>query len=113
MRKRFNNLLILLKPKRRFNRVWARHYWITFNRTDLSAFNHSREKADLERAGQLLNDKFQEFRRKAPNIEHNKLVIMVALELTQEVLTMNKSLQEYSHCERLLSDILEDIEKAV
>ncbi len=71
------------------------------------------KKADLERAGQLLNEKFQEFRRKAPNIEHNKLVIMVALELTQEVLTMNKSLQEYSHCERLLSDILEDIEKAV
>ncbi|TCM69885.1 cell division protein ZapA [Acinetobacter calcoaceticus] len=71
------------------------------------------KKADLERAGQLLNEKFQEFRRKAPNIEHNKLVIMVALELTQEVLSMNKTLQEYSHCERLLCDILEDIEKAV
>ena len=25
------------------------------------------QKADLERAGQLLNEKFQEFRRKAPN----------------------------------------------
>ncbi len=71
------------------------------------------EKADLERAGQLLNEKFQEFRRKAPNVEHNKLVIMVALELMQEVLSMNKSLQEYSHCERLLSSILEDVEKAV
>ena len=30
------------------------------------------QKADLERAGQLLNEKFQEFRRKAPNMEHNK-----------------------------------------
>ena len=41
------------------------------------------KKADLERAGDLLNEKFQEFRRKAPNVEHNKLVIMVALELMQ------------------------------
>ncbi|MFW2077332.1 cell division protein ZapA [Acinetobacter sp. ULE_I010] len=72
----------------------------------------SEKKPDLERAGQLLNDKFQEFRRKAPNVEHNKLVIMVALELMQEVLTMNKSLQEYAQCERLLGDMLEDVEKA-
>ena len=71
------------------------------------------QKADLERAGQLLNEKFQEFRRKAPKMEHNKLMIMVALELMQEILSMNKSLQEYSHCERLLSTILEDVEKAV
>lgn len=46
-------------------------------------------------------------------MEHNKLMIMVALELMQEVLTMNKSLQEYSHCERLLSAMLEDVEKAI
>lgn len=71
------------------------------------------KKHELERAGQLLNEKFQEFRRKAPNVEHNKLVIMVALELMQEVLTLNKSLQEYAHCERLLSAIMEDVEKAV
>ncbi len=71
------------------------------------------KKADLERAGQLLNEKFQEFRRKAPNMEHNKLMIMVALELMQEVLTMNKSLQEYAQCERLLSTMIEDLEKAV
>lgn len=70
-------------------------------------------KDDLQRAGDLLNEKFQEFRRKAPNVEHNKLIIMVALELMQEVLTMNKSLQEYSHCERLLATILEDVEKTV
>ena len=69
------------------------------------------QKSDLERAGQLLNEKFQEFRRKAPNMEHNKLMIMVALELMQEILTMNKSLQEYSHCERLLNSMFEDIEK--
>ncbi|WP_445116214.1 cell division protein ZapA [Acinetobacter sp. WZC-1] len=71
------------------------------------------KKAELERAGLLLNEKFQEFRRKAPNVEHNKLMIMVALELMQEVLTLNKSLQEYAHCERLLSNIMEDVEKVI
>lgn len=69
------------------------------------------KRDELERAGQLLNEKFQEFRRKAPNVEHNKLVIMVALELMQDVLSMNKSLQEYTQCERVLTSILEDLEK--
>jgi cell division protein ZapA (FtsZ GTPase activity inhibitor) len=68
------------------------------------------EKADLERAAELLNEKYDEFRRKAPRLEPSKLIIMVALELMQEVLAMNKSLQQYAHCERLLSTILEDVE---
>lgn len=69
------------------------------------------QKDDLERAAQLLNDKYDEFRRKAPRMEPSKLVIMVALELMQDVLTMNKSLQQYSHCERLLTTILEEVEE--
>lgn len=67
------------------------------------------KKGDLERAAQLLNDKYDEFRRQAPRVEPSKLIIMVALELMQEVLAMNKSLQEYAHCERLLSTILEEV----
>ncbi len=68
------------------------------------------QKDDLERAAQLLNDKYDEFRRKAPRMEPSKLVIMVALELMQEVLTMNKSLQQYAYCERLLATIMEEVE---
>lgn len=49
-------------------------------------------------------------RRKAPRMEPSKLIIMVALELMQEVLSMNKNLQEYEHCERLLQAILEEAE---
>ena len=52
------------------------------------------KKADLEKAADLLNEKFQEFRRNAPRVEHNKLVIMVALELMQEILAMDKTLAE-------------------
>lgn len=68
------------------------------------------KQPELERAAQLLNDKYDEFRRKAPRMEPSKLIIMVALELMQEVLNMNKSLQEYEHCERLLQTILEEVE---
>ena len=64
----------------------------------------------MEREAELLNGKYDDFRRKAPRLEPSKLIIMVALELMQEVLAMNKSLQEYAHCERLLSTILEDVE---
>jgi cell division protein ZapA len=52
-------------------------------------------------------------RRNAPRVEHNKLVIMVALQMAQEVFSLNKSLQEYAHCEHLLQTILEDIEQTV
>lgn len=70
----------------------------------------SDQQEDLERAAQLLNEKYDEFRRKAPRMEPSKLIIMVALELMQEVLSLNKAVQEYEHCERLLSRILEDVE---
>ncbi|ENW60559.1 cell division protein ZapA [Acinetobacter baumannii] len=77
----------------------------------LATTSDKREK--LERAAELLNEKFNDMRRSAPRVEHNKLVIMVALQLTQEVLSLNKSLQEYAHCERLLQTILEDVEQIV
>lgn len=66
------------------------------------------KKPDLEKAAELLNEKFQEFRKNAPRVEHNKLMIMVALELMQEVLAMNKSLQEFEQCKQLINTILED-----
>lgn len=85
---------------------------------DLKVLGHSfrlattvDKQADLERAAELLNEKYNDFRRKAPRMEPSKLTIMVALELMQEVLAMNKSIQEYEHCERLLSTILEDVKE--
>lgn len=71
------------------------------------------KREELERAAELLNQKFHDMRRSAPRVEHNKLVIMVALQMAQEVFSLNKSLQEYAHCERLLQTILEDVEQTV
>ena len=72
-----------------------------------------KEKADLERAALLLNDKYDEFRRKAPRVEPSKIIIMVALELMQEVVSMNKTLQESAHAERLLANIIDDVAELV
>ena len=72
-----------------------------------------KEKADLERAALLLNDKYDEFRRKAPRVEPSKIIIMVALELRKEVLSMNKTMQEYAHAEGLLVNIIDDVEELV
>ncbi|WOE31770.1 MULTISPECIES: cell division protein ZapA [unclassified Acinetobacter] len=67
------------------------------------------QRADLQRAADLLNERYNDLRRKAPRMEPSKLTIMVALELMQEVLSMNKALQEYEHCERLLNHMLDEI----
>lgn len=84
---------------------------------DLKVLGHSfrlvtssDQQENLERAADLLNEKYNDFRRKAPRMEPSKLTIMVALELMQEVLNLNKSLQEYAHCERLLTKMMQDVE---
>lgn len=71
------------------------------------------KREDLERAGELLNEKFREARSKAPRVENPKLAVLVALELMQEVLTLNKSVQEYEQCERLLREIVQDVEEVI
>lgn len=71
------------------------------------------KREELERAAELLNQKFQEMRRNAPRVEHNKLVIMTALQMAQDVFSLNKSLQQYAHCEHLLQSILEDVEQTI
>lgn len=69
------------------------------------------KEEELRHACDLLNEKYHSFRRKAPNLEQHKLMTMVALDLMQEVLTLNKSLQQYTHAERVLSDIMDELDK--
>lgn len=85
---------------------------------DLRVLGHSfrlattvEKQPELERAVDLLNEKYEEFRRKAPRMEPSKLIIMVALELTQEVLSLNKSVQEYEHCQILISNLLNELDQ--
>ena len=70
----------------------------------------SDQKEALERAGDMLNERFQDMRRSFPRVEHNKLVIMVALQLTQELMSINKTLEDYEDCKKLLNVILSETE---
>lgn len=67
------------------------------------------KKAELERAAALLNEKFSEMRRSAPSAENYKLSLMVSLQLIQEIMSLNKSLQHLEQCERLVESLLLDL----
>ena len=71
----------------------------------------SDKEEELRHACDLLNEKYHGFRRKAPNLEQHKLMTMVALDLMQEVLSLNKTLQGYTHAERVLTDIMDELEE--
>lgn len=68
------------------------------------------EQPELQRAAHLLNEKFNDMRRNAPRAENYKLSLMVSLQLMQEVLALNKTVQHYEQCERMLNDLMLDIE---
>ena len=71
----------------------------------------SDKEEELRHACDLLNEKYHGFRRKAPNLEQHKLMTLVALDLMQEVLSLNKTLQSYTHAERVLTDIMDELEE--
>lgn len=64
---------------------------------------------DLKNAGTLLEQKFRDIRQNNPRMDNQKIAVMVSLQLMQEVLELNKSLQHYGQCEQLLSEMLDNI----
>lgn len=69
------------------------------------------QKPQLERSAELFNEKFAQLRKEAPTLDRSKLTIMIAMEFAQEILTLNKSLQVYTHGEYLLQNIVDDLDK--
>lgn len=71
------------------------------------------EQEQLQKTVNLLEQKLQEFRRAMPRLESERLTVMVALSLAQEVLSLNKGLQEQTHCQRLIKQMINDAEKTL
>ncbi len=71
------------------------------------------KQSELKSAGELLEQKFREFRSANPRMDNQKIAVMVALQLMQDVVDLNKSLQKYSQSERLLGELVDDIERQV
>ncbi len=69
------------------------------------------QHTELEKAAQLIDERYNEFRRKAPKMEPGKITIMVALDLMQEILQLNKQIENYENCRTLLNVILDEVEE--
>ncbi|MEC8886576.1 MAG: cell division protein ZapA [Pseudomonadota bacterium] len=68
---------------------------------------------ELRSAGDLLEDKFKAMRSANPRMDNQKVAVMVSLQLMQEVIELNKSLQHYSQCENVLADVVDELNQEV
>lgn len=68
---------------------------------------------ELRSAGDLLEDKFKAMRSANPRMDNQKVAVMVSLQLMQEVIELNKSLQQYSQCENVLADVVDELNQEV
>lgn len=68
---------------------------------------------ELRSAGDLLEDKFKAMRSANPRMDNLKAAVMVSLQLMQEVIELNKSLQQYSQCENVLADVVDELNQEV
>ena len=71
------------------------------------------EEEQLQKAVGLLEQKLQEIRRNMPRLESERVAVLVALSLAQEVLTLNKGLEEQTHCQRLIKQMINEAEKTL
>lgn len=68
---------------------------------------------ELRSAADLLEDKFKAMRSANPRMDNQKVAVMVSLQLMQEVIELNKSLQHYSQCENVLADVVDELNQEV
>lgn len=67
----------------------------------------------LKSAAEQLDQKFRTLRNGNPRMDNQKVSVLVALELMQEVLSLNKSLQTYHQAELQLSDIIDKLQDGI
>ena len=70
-------------------------------------------EANLKHAGEMLEQKFRDLRGQNPRMDNQKIAVLVSLQLMQEVLDLNKTLQQYSACERQLSELIDQVDQQV
>lgn len=71
------------------------------------------EEQQLRNAATYLSQKLKEARQAMPRVETERLAVLVALNLAQEILNLNKSLQDQTNYQRILKQLIVDTEKAL
>lgn len=67
----------------------------------------------LKAAARYIDSKMREARSAMPRVESERLAVLVALDICQELLNANKALQEKAACQRLIKQMIEDVESCV
>jgi cell division protein ZapA len=67
----------------------------------------------LKAAARHVDQKLRESRSAMPRIETERLAVMVALQLCQELMSANTTLQGQKACERLIGQMISDVETAI
>ena len=70
-------------------------------------------QADLRHAGELLEKRFREMRGQNPRMDNQKVSVLASLQLMQEVLELNKNLQQYSEYERALAEMIDQVDTQI
>lgn len=85
--------------------------WLLDSTYKLACPTH--RQAELKHAGELLEQKFRDMRGQNPRMDNQKIAVLVSLQLMQEVLDLNKTLQQYSTCERQLAELIDKVDQQV
>ncbi|MEC7119759.1 MAG: cell division protein ZapA [Pseudomonadota bacterium] len=90
------------------------------NNVELKIFDRSytlaceAQQADaLKAAARYIDSKLREARSAMPRVESERLAVLVALDICQELLMANKALQEHAACQRLIHQMIDDVESCI
>ncbi len=67
----------------------------------------------LRAAGRHLDQKMRDARKLMPRVEAERIAVMVALELCQELMQANRAMQSQAACQRLVQDMIAEVKQAV
>lgn len=84
--------------------------WLLDGSYKLACLPESRQQ--LEAAGLQLEQRFRTMRSSNPRMDNQKIAVLVALQLMQDLITANTSLQQLSEAEQQLVEISRQIDQA-
>lgn len=73
----------------------------------------SDEVEDLSASARHLDGKLREARKQMPRVEADRLAVLVALELCQDLMKANRSMQSQAACQRLIHSMIQEAQHAV
>ncbi|MFZ3192021.1 MAG: cell division protein ZapA [Moraxellaceae bacterium] len=90
------------------------------NNVELKIFDRSytlacdaKQTDALKAAARYIDNKMREARSAMPRVESERLAVLVALDICQDLLTANKALQEQVACQRLIKQMVDEVQSCV